>query len=140
MLLINTIIKEFKKIIPEYTNNLEDFAVSNGNVALCIITEDGDIYGKLFGDDKIKQRFFYQIAWSKASQANITNTPTGEFERLVFNDELNEKPFGIKRHDFVGWKGGTPVTINGIKLAIGFSGFRESSDIEITTRVLAELL
>jgi glc operon protein GlcG len=44
-----------------------------------MITEDGRIYGKLYGNDKLKQRKFFRVAWLKASQVWITGHKTGEY-------------------------------------------------------------
>lgn len=141
--IIHTVEKIFvsiEKQIPKYMANPEDRSISEGNVAVCIIDEEGQIYGRMYGEDKIKQRYFYQIAWSKASQVWITQKKTGEFEKLVFTGELNDKPFGIKRSDFIGWEGGQPIKLKGMTLSIGFSGFRAVNDLEIVTNAVNEVL
>lgn len=137
--LIQTIFNEFETLVNEYNSNPEDFAIANGNVGLCIITSDGNIYGKQFGTDPIKQRFFYNMAWQKASQVRITNIATGDFEQLVFNSKVTAKQFGLKRHDLIGWKGGLPIHINNTNLYIGFSGYREDKDIEIINRAITNI-
>lgn len=45
-------------------------AFASGNVAVCIIdNESGQMWGKMWGSDKIAGRNFYKNAWIKASQA-----------------------------------------------------------------------
>lgn len=61
--LINTV----EKLIPEFMENPADRNVSNGNAAVCIIDDKGNIYGKLFGTDKIRSRQSFKIAWTKTS-------------------------------------------------------------------------
>ncbi len=117
--------------IPIYMANEEDRSISHGNVAVCMIDEEGQIYGKMFGADKIRRRSFYRIAWIKASQVWITKRKTGQFEELVFAGKLDDKPFGIERPDFIGWEGGQPLKLGNVNLAVGFSGFRGVNDLEI---------
>lgn len=118
--------------IPHYMKNADDAASSNGNVAICVIDNYGNIYGKMFGNDKLMSRRIYNIAWTKASQVWITNMKTGEYERKVFNGEIDESVCGIETPDLIGWMGGQPVVLkDGTKLSVGFSGFTGKSDIEI---------
>ncbi len=126
-----------EKLIPEYLANSEDAAISSGGTAICIIDEDNNVFGKLFGTDKIRCRQCYKIAWIKASQVWITGYKTGEFEKLAYSGQIDENKFGIMRPDYLGWEGGQPVTLkDGTKLSIGFSGFRGTSDIEIVDRAI----
>jgi len=137
---IEEIISAIENLIPEYMKNTADSGISNGNVALCIIDEEGKVFGKLFGKDKIRSRYSYKIAWTKASQVWITGTKTGEFEKLVFTKQIDEYKFGISRPDFIGWEGGQPIILkDGTKLAFGFSGFRGVSDLEIVTKAILQL-
>lgn len=117
--------------IPNYMANEEDRSISDGNVAVCIIDEEGQIYGKMFGEDKVRRRSFYRIAWVKASQVWITKMKTGQFEEEVFAKRVDDKPFGIERPDFIGWEGGQPLQLGNRPLAVGFSGFRGVNDLEI---------
>lgn len=124
-------------LIPEYLKNPEDLASSNANVAICIIDSDGNVYGKMFGNDKLISRRIYNIAWTKASQVWITNMKTGEYERKVFNAEIDESICGIETPDLIGWLGGQPIVLNdGTKLSIGFSGFTGKSDLEIVEKAI----
>ena len=137
--LLNQIFSGFEECIGNYAAIEEDFTVSDGNVAVCILDEEGNVYGRIFGEDKIKGRQFYEIAWKKASQVWITSKDTGEFEKLVFSGELDHKDFGIKKHDYVGWYGGKSVEIGEHKIAIAFSGFREFTDLKIVEKVIQRL-
>lgn len=136
----NKFIKVFFKmldiLIPEYSENPLD-AFANGNVAVCVIDEEGNIYGKIWGDQKVSGRNFYKNAWIKASQVWITGMKTGEYEKKLYNEEFDEGKYGISKPDLIGWEGGQPITLNdGAKLSVGFSGFRGINDLEIVTRAL----
>lgn len=135
---IQNIIAEVAKLVPIYGQNQDDWCKNDGNVSLCIIDSEGNVYGRMFGSDKIKMRETYRFAWMKASQVHITGIPTGEFERLAFNGQINEKEFGIARPDYIGYKGGLPVTLkSGEVLSIGFSGYRGITDIDIIEKAVA---
>jgi uncharacterized protein GlcG (DUF336 family) len=127
-----------EKQIPAYMEFEEDRAIAGGNVAVCIIDENGQVYGKMFGSDPIKQRAFFRIAWIKASQVWITKKSTGKFEELVFAGKLDDKPFGIERPDFIGWEGGQPINLGPVQLAVGFSGFRGVNDLKIVADAVKE--
>ena len=136
---ITKLIAAVEKLIPEYLANPEDKIKSGGNSAICIIDQDNNVYGKVFGFNQIQCRQFYKIAWTKASQVWITGYKTGEFEKLVYSGQIDDKKFGIIRPDFLGWEGGQPVTLkDGTILSIGFSGFRGTSDIEIVERAIRQ--
>jgi len=118
--------------ISTYMKNPDDYCISDGNVALCIVERDGTVRGKMYGSDINRKRNSFFYAWKKASQVWITGISTGDFERKVFNNEINEYAYGINRPDYVGWIGGQPVKLgNGEILAVGFSGFRGETDIQI---------
>lgn len=136
---IQAIIQNLNVLIPVYSAYPAD-AFANGNVAVCIIDEEGNMYGKIWGTDKARGRQFARMAWLKATQVWLTGYKTGEFEKKIFNGELNEADFGIQAPDFVGWEGGQPVTLrNGQKLYVGFSGFRGFNDIEIVRKAVEKL-
>ncbi|MET6990663.1 hypothetical protein [Sediminicola arcticus] len=131
-LIIQAVFKEIEVQIPNYKNSPEDWNISEGNVAMCIITEEGAIYGKLFGTDKIRQRQFYKVAWTKASQVWITGHSTGDYEKIVFGGGMDPEDAPIELPDLIGWVGGQPLTLaDGTLLSIGFSGFRGFNDIAI---------
>ena len=136
--LIQRIIREAEKLVPEYLANEEDAMRAQGGCSICIIDAEGNVHGKMFGTAPIQMRETFRVAWMKASQTHLTGYATGEFERLAFNGEINERQFGIKRPDYIGWQGGVPLMApDGTKLSAGFSGFRGIMDVEILQRALA---
>jgi uncharacterized protein GlcG (DUF336 family) len=137
VLLIEKLLDCIEELVPVYLNIPEDIAISRGVASVCIIDENGQIYGRFFGTDKIRCRDSFRVAWTKASQVWITGYRTNEYERLVFTDRINPYQFGINMPDLIGWEGGQPVTLkDGTKLSIGFSGFRGTSDLEIVRKAL----
>jgi uncharacterized protein GlcG (DUF336 family) len=137
---IRQLIEEAGKLIPHYMVNEEDKRIANGNVAICIIDAEGEVYGRVFGENKIRGRESYRVAWTKASQVWITGMKTGEYEKKAFNNEVDEEKFGIERPDYIGWEGGQPLTLaDGTMLAVGFSGFRGVIDLEIVGKALAQV-
>lgn len=135
--LVRQIIDEAEKLIPVYMENDEDRAIANGNVSVCFIDDKGVIYGKMFGTNKVRARESYRVAWTKASQVHITRLKTGEFEKLAFNNDIDENQFGIERPDWIGWEGGQLIKLpDGTELAVGFSGFRGVADLEIIVKAL----
>jgi uncharacterized protein GlcG (DUF336 family) len=134
---IQKIISAVESLIPEYMQNPEDRNIAHGNVAVCIIDEQQNIIGKLFGQDKNRMRQSFKVAWTKASQVWITGYKTREFEKLVYSGKINSDKFGIMDPDFIGWEGGQPIVLkDGTKLSIGFSGFRGVVDLEIVVRAI----
>jgi len=136
---IQQFLDTIESLIPHYSSNpLDSFA--NGNVAVCVIDEWGCIYGKIWGNDKLTGRNFYKNAWIKASQVWITDMKTGEYETKLYNDEFSEELYGINKPDLIGWEGGQPILLkNGMKLSVGFSGFRGENDLDIVTKAIAIL-
>ena len=93
----------------------------------------------MIGTNNPRLRQSYKVAWTKASQVWLTGIKTGEYERMVFNKEVDENGNGIEAPDLIGWQGGQPLTMkSGKKIAVGFSGFRGVTDLEIMVRALAE--
>jgi len=132
---INYAFKTIEEFIPVYMQNPDDAAISNGNVAVCIIAENGHVYGQMFGIDKPRLRQSYKVAWTKASQVWLTGVKTGEYEKMVFNKLVEENGNGIEAPDLIGWEGGQPLILaNGTKLSVGFSGFRGVTDLEIMVK------
>lgn len=137
---IEKLISNIEELVPIYMAIPEDYAKANGVASLCIIDEEGRIYGKVFGNDKLRGRDSFRIAWTKASQVWLTGYKTNEYEKLVFADQIDPQQFGIKLPDLVGWLGGQPVTLrDGTKLSVGFSGFRGISDLEIVVKALEKI-
>lgn len=130
--LIDKIFEQVELLIPTYLAVPEDEQIANGNLAVCIIDENGNVFGKMFGAYKPRLRQSYKVAWTKASQVWLTGVCTGEYEKMVFNQEVDENANGIEAPDLIGWVGGQPLTTkSGKKLSIGFSGFRGVTDILI---------
>lgn len=135
--LVEELLDNIEALIPFYMAIPEDYAKSKGVASVCIISEDGRIYGKVFGTELLRGRESFKIAWTKASQVWITGYKTNEYERMVFSDKIDYHTFGISLPDLVGYEGGQPITLrNGTKLAVGFSGFRGVSDLEIVQKAL----
>jgi len=137
---IEELIANIEELVPVYMAIAEDYAKAKGVASLCIIDEDGRIYGKVFGTDKLRGRDSFKIAWTKANQVWITGYKTNEYERMIFTDQIDYHTFGISLPDLIGYEGGQPITLpDGTKLAVGFSGFRGSSDLEIVLRALVKV-
>lgn len=131
----NTLIAEFfttlENLIPQFSANPQD-AFADGNVAVCVLDEAGNVYGKIWGTDKVKGRQFFKNAWIKASQVWITGMKTGEYEQKLYNGEFGEEKYGISMPDLIGWEGGQPMILaDGTQLSVGFSGFRGMNDLKI---------
>jgi glc operon protein GlcG len=138
--LIQTIIAAVEKRVPEYLAVEADRKTNEGNCALCIIDASGELYGKMFGTDKIRQRTSFRIAWTKASQVWITGYKTGEYEQLVYGGKIDDRQYGISKPDFIGWEGGQPIVVDAqTKLSVGFSGFRGTSDLEIVQKAIVDV-
>ena len=138
--LARKIIAAVKKRIPEYMAEAADRRIAEGNTAVCIIDAAGEVHGKMFGTDKIRQRNSFRIAWLKASQVWITGLKTGKYEKKVFAGTIDESQYGIIRPEFIGWEGGQPIIVDGqTKLSAGFSGFRGTSDLELVKNAFAEI-
>ena len=139
--LISNILAAVEALLPDYLATEADRRLNEGNCALCLVDESGQVHGKMFGKDKIRQRQCFRVAWTKASQVWITGLKTGEFEKLVYAGQLDDSQFGIIRPDFIGWEGGQPIAVDDqIRLSAGFSGFRGKSDLEIVQRAVKEVI
>ncbi len=138
---INKLFQNISAKIPTYETSEADWKISAGNVAVCIIDDDGNIYGKIWGDNKIRGRSFYDVAYRKASQVWITGYPTGEYEKLVFADKLNHRDFGIELPDLMGWQGGQPIQLDAeTRISCGFSGFKGVNDLAIVKQAADEAM
>ena len=138
---IISLIQKLEELVPLYKKKDEDKAVSNGNVAVCIIDEAGGVFGKVFiHNNKIRARESFRVAWTKASQVWLTGMKTGEYEKKIYNNEIAEETVGISKPEFIGWEGGQPIILkDGIKLSVGFSGFRGVTDLEIVLKALEQI-
>ncbi|MGB5205765.1 hypothetical protein [Eudoraea sp.] len=138
--IINSIFETLEEAIVSYQNSPEDWDISDGNVAICILTEDGRVYGKLFGTDKLKGRHFFSVAYKKASQVWITGQRTGDYEKIVFGGEMDPEDSPIELPDLIGWVGGQPIKIEDTQLSVGFSGFRGFNDIDIVQTAVEKVM
>jgi glc operon protein GlcG len=87
------------------------------------------------GHDEVRGRSFYDVAYRKASQVWITGYKTGEYEKLVFSDQIKHEDFGIELPDLMGWEGGQPIQLDDESLiSCGFSGFRGIHDLLIVKK------
>lgn len=138
---INRIFENITAQIPAFKSSDIDWKISDGNVAACLIDDAGNIYGKIWGADKLKGRKFYDVAYRKASQVWITGYKTGEYERLVFTDKLNYRDFGIELPDLMGWEGGQPIQLDAeTRISCGFSGFKGVNDLGIVKKAADEVM
>ena len=136
---INKMLENITAQIPTYEDSPENWNISDGNVAICVIDDVGNVYGKIWGADKLRGRGFYDVAYRKASQVWITGYKTGEYERLVFTDKLNYKDFGIELPDLMGWEGGQPIQLDAeTRISCGFSGFKGINDLGIVKKAADE--
>jgi uncharacterized protein GlcG (DUF336 family) len=139
--LISKMFAEIENLIPVYMQNPEDKRIANGNVAVCIIDENGMVFGRMFGTNKPRLRQSYKVAWTKASQVWLTGVKTGEYEKMVFNGLAEENGNGIEAPDLIGWQGGQPLILpDGSTLSVGFSGFRGVIDLEIMVKALEKAI
>lgn len=136
---IESLISAVELLVPVYAS-LPGNKAAEGVCAICIIDEEGNINGKMFGTDRLKQREKYRAAWLKASQTWITGMKTFDYEQKVFNGDIDYKHYGIQPPDFIGWRGGQPVELNdGTRLSVGFSGFSQKDDLEIIGSAMQNL-
>jgi len=136
---INKLLKAVEELFPQYLANPVDFNIAAGNCAICILDNEMNVYGKLFGNDKIRSRQSFKVAWTKASQVWITGYKTREFEKLVYSGQIDSHNYGISDPDFIGWEGGQPLKLkDGTILSVGFSGFRGVSDLEIVIKAVKQ--
>ncbi|MEO7960861.1 MAG: hypothetical protein ABIR19_04890 [Ginsengibacter sp.] len=127
--------------IPTYKNSETDWRISDGNVAVCIIDDAGNIYGRIWGKDKVRGRSFFDVAYRKASQVWITGYATGEYEKLVFADKIDYKDFGIELPDLMGWQGGQQIMLDDdTRISCGFSGFEGVNDLAIVKKAADEVM
>ncbi|WP_064197448.1 MULTISPECIES: heme-binding protein [Emticicia] len=133
--MIHQILENLSAQVPTYKSSQADWEICEGNVAVCIIDHEGNIYGKIWGDDKLKGRRYYDVAYRKASQVWITGYKTGEFERLIFTDKLNYRDFGIPLPELMGWEGGQTIQLDDETIiSCGFSGFKGATDLAIVKK------
>lgn len=138
-MLVERLILAVGDLVGHYNANPQE-NWARGNVAICIVDDNGGVAGRIWGKDKVMGRSFFKNAWVKASQVWITGMKTGEYERRLYNDEFPEERYGINKPDLIGWEGGQPVVLkDGTTLAIGFSGYSGRNDLEIVARAVAKV-
>jgi glc operon protein GlcG len=54
--IIGKMFAEMENLIPVYMQNPEDKDIAGGNVAVCVIDENGLVYGRMFGTNKPRLR------------------------------------------------------------------------------------
>jgi len=127
------LIAEVEELIPACMQNPVDHDNRLCNGTLLIIAQDGQIFGRMFGDNNRTRRGTSRIAWQKATQVWMTHQATGQFEKQVYGP-ANADPgqFGLQHPDLIGWEGGLPiVATDGTKFAAAVSGFSGKTDCQI---------
>jgi uncharacterized protein GlcG (DUF336 family) len=115
--------------IPKYLENPNDFGIAEGNVCCLVMDASGQVVGRHWGSDKVKQRKSAQVAWQKVMQVWLTDTPTGKYEEQVYAKQKNWWEYGIPLPELIGWEGGLPARLaDGTHIAIAFSGFYADKD------------
>lgn len=137
---VEQLISEIEKLIPACLLNPEDRANSEGNVTLLVIAEDGQIFGRMFGDNNHRRRGTCRIAWQKATQVWMSGQATGQFEKQVYGENVDPGKFGLQHPDLIGWEGGLPVVAkDGTKIAVAMSGFTGVTDCAIIRQAVARV-
>jgi uncharacterized protein GlcG (DUF336 family) len=134
------LISEIAKLLPVCMQNPEDRDNSSGNVTLFIVADTGQFFGKMFGDDRVRQRGTCRIAWQKATQVWLTGMATGRYEEAVYAKRVDPSKYGINHPDFIGWDGGLPVAFeDGTRLSVAMSGFTGDTDCSVIRRAVAQI-
>jgi uncharacterized protein GlcG (DUF336 family) len=137
---INALIQTVVSLAPKFLEDPKDFEIAQGNLALYILDSEGNMYGRMFGDDRSKQRISGRTAWHKVTQVWLTNKPTGVYEKLVYNNEVNWWEFGVPKSEFIGWEGGMPAVLeDGTRLAIAISGMHGETDRQLIRDAAAKV-
>lgn len=136
--LIQAFIDTVEKIIPEFLADPEDFRIADGNMALYILDDAGNLHGRMFGSDRAKQRNSGKVAWHKVTQVWLTRKPTGTYEQLVYNNQVPWWEYGVPKNEFIGWEGGMPAQLDdGTFLSLALSGLRGDKDVEVLRKAAA---
>ncbi len=132
------ILAAIRDLEPRYAAEPENQQINAGHSAVCLMSADGQVWGQVFGTDKLRQRASFSLAYRKCSQVWITGYPTGTYEELVYAKKIDMWKYGIHKPDFVGWEGGQSIAIDGATtLSAGYSGFRGDHDLEIVSLAVA---
>lgn len=129
---IQRLIQTVESLVPRYLEDPVDFQIAEGNMALYILDQDGNLHGKMFGSDPAKQRISGRVAWHKVTQVWLTREATGTYEKKVYNDEVRWWEFGVPKNEFIGWEGGLPARLSdGTFLSVALSGLRGDRDCDL---------
>ncbi len=129
---IHALMKEIEARLPKFLEDPKDFQIADGNVALYILDGDGNLYGRMMGTDRAKQRLSGRTAWHKVTQVWLTHKPTGVYEKQVYNNQVNWWEFGVPKNEFIGWEGGLPAELaDGSRIAIAVSGMMGENDRDL---------
>ena len=116
-------------LIPKFLENPNDFSIAEGNLSCLIMDESGNMIGKHWGTDHVKQRKSAQTAMQKVLQVWLTDTRTYTFEQEVYSKQKNWWEYGIPLPELIGWEGGIPARLaDGTKVAIAISGMYGDKD------------
>lgn len=139
--LSNAIGDEVERLLPEVLDVPEEFKIANGNCVLCVMNAAGDSVVRMYGgSNPARQRQVAQVATKKALQVWRTGYATGDYEKRVYNGELDAESFGIPHPEFIGWLGGLEAKTNtGERLIVAFSGVRGEQDQGILRRAADNL-
>ncbi len=137
---IQDLILAVEAIVPEFLQDPEDFRIADGNMAFYILDESGNLFGKMFGTDRAKQRISGKVAWHKVTQVWLTRKSTGTYEKLVYNNEVPWWEYGVPKNEFIGWEGGVPAQLaDGTFLSLALSGLRGDKDVEVLREAVARV-
>jgi hypothetical protein len=63
------------------------------------------------------------------ADGNVAVCIVDDYEQLLFDDEFDEKQFGIEKPDVIAWEWGQSIVLkNGANVSVGFCGFRGVCD------------
>ena len=137
--ILSSLAAALERHLPEFLSDPEDFAIAQGNLVFVAISEKGQVFGRFWGTDPVRQRGSANVAWAKANQVKLTRTPTGAYERDVWAGRRNWWEYGIPLPEFIGWEGGLPATLeDGTFVALALSGLRQDKDCALLLRALDE--
>ncbi|MCB9496127.1 MAG: hypothetical protein H6686_04480 [Fibrobacteria bacterium] len=133
----------FRQVLAAFATQLEarfdtflaeplDRDIAQGNLVFVAVHESGEVFGRYWGTDPVRQRQSAMVAWTKVNQVKLTRTATGLYEKLVYAGQKNWWEFGIPLPEFIGWEGGMPALLDdGTFAALAFSGLRGDKDCEL---------
>lgn len=130
--------KAIEERIPSFLEVAEDFDIARGNLVFTAIHESGEVFGRFWGDDPVRQRQSAMVAWTKVNQVRLSRTATGLYEQQVYTGVKNWWEYGIPLPELIGWEGGLPAVLDdGTFVAIALSGLRGDKDVDLLSRAAA---